>query len=139
MTEKIVDGEAGETRQQQNTPHFPGGQAKSQLIDRRPSREAPLTPADREDGPAHGAPLVDGEQGASAEVCCAASAHGTAEFFKTEDIATFSVYQSVAGLTEKSAPETWDMMTRIVAANRAVLDSAEALLNRKLATGGAHV
>ena len=79
MTVKLnVAGEAGETRQKQHTPPDPGGQDISTSNPQRPSRGGTPVTADREKGFVLGAPVPAGEQDAPAEVCCAASAHGTA-------------------------------------------------------------
>lgn len=134
-----VTGDAGETRRTQSNARV---NAIQQL--NGPSRQVERTPANLgklEEG-AVPTPGLAGELPGPADVDSPAWGDGAADFEHLAEIVTYGIYQSVSCLNEKSRPEAVAMLRRIIVAERAVLDAADALLaTRELsiarAVGGA--
>lgn len=129
MSETLnVTGDVGETRPPHHTSPIRTVQEKS-----GPSRQDERTPANLgklEKGvvplspPTGGMVIVD-------DVDSPVSGDGTPAFDILAEIVTYGIYQSVSCLNEKSRPESVAMLRRIIEAERAVLDAADALLTSR--------
>lgn len=124
-----VTGDVGETRPPHHTSPIAGVQEKS-----GPSRQDERTPANLgklEKGVVPTRAASTGGRGGLVDVDSPVSGDGTPAFDILAEIVTYGIYQSVSCLNERSRPESVAMLRRIIEAERAVLDAADALLTSR--------